>query len=171
MPEPSPAPEPPVVTPIPGDPAPGLPVADEPAPVEAPRAAGSHRDSIVTIPPDASPLSFPPLLSPGATGVGDRVDDQAGSRSEARSEGPQAAESTGDAPPLPGLPFRGGAPSDLYVSAGGMGSGSSGGFFPWVLVGLVALLAAAAQRRSGLVPLTLAPPRCTAFILLSERPD
>jgi outer membrane biosynthesis protein TonB len=166
--EPPPAPPPP-----PADP----PVVEQPLPdakrvPEVPTAPGPQRESIVTISRDASPPHLPLLFSSsGYGGAAVRLDTQSGSRSETRNEAPRAAESTGDAPLLPPLPFRGGAPAGLYVSGGGMGSGSSGGFFPLVLAGLVALVAAAPQRRGGLVSLTLAPPRCSAFVLCLERPD
>jgi hypothetical protein len=141
-------------------------------PPEVPTDPGSQRDSIVTIPQYAAPPHLPLLFSTSGDGLAAvRVDTQSGPRSETRNEGPPAAKSTGEAPLVPPLPFRDRGPSELYVSAGGMGSGSSGGFFPLVLAGLIALFAAAAQRRGGLVPLTLAPPRCTAFVLCLERPD
>jgi hypothetical protein len=164
------------MTPEPTDPAPEPVPAPEPGPIEGP-AAGSHRDSIVIIKRNPSPVSLPSLFPSPAdrlaatTGAGGgRLAPQGGSRSQSGDEGTQAAGNARNAPLLPGLPFRGGAPSDLYVSAGGS-SGSSGGFFPLVLAGLVALLAAAAQRRGGLVPLALAPPRCAAFVRCLERPD
>jgi hypothetical protein len=139
---------------------------------EVPTAPGSQRESIVTISRDASPPHLPLLFSSsGYGGAAVRLDTQSGSRSETRNEAPRAAEGTGKAPLLPPLPFRGGAPAGLYVSGGGMGSGSSGGFFPLVLAGLIAPFAAAAQRRGGLVSLALAPPRCSAFVLCLERPD
>ena len=163
-----PPPEPP---PAPADP----PVVEPPLPdavPEVPTAPGPQRESIVTISRDASPPHLPSLFSSSEDGLAAvRLHTQSGSRSETRNERPRAAERTGEAPLVPPLPFRDGAPSELYVSAGGMGSGSSGGFFPLVLAGLIALFAAAAQRRGGLVPLTLAPPRCTAFVLCLERPD
>jgi outer membrane biosynthesis protein TonB len=168
----APAPEPPADTPSPGEP-PG-PVAESP-PVEVPSAGGSHRDSIVMISRDASqlrtPLGF--LSSEGGLAAGNSADDpldsKGGSRSEAASEGSQAAQSAGDSPLRPGLPFGDGAPSAPYVSAGGMGGGSSGGFFPLVITGLVTLFAA--QRPGGVVPVTLAPPHCATSVLCLERPD
>jgi hypothetical protein len=156
------------------------PAAEAPPPAaEAPPPAPEappHRDSIVIIKRNASPVSLPSLFPSLAdrlaatTGAGGRLAPQGGSRSQSGDEGTQAAGNARNAPLLPGLPFRGGAPSDLYVSAGGS-SGSSGGFFPLVLGGRVGLLAAAAQRRGGLVPLALAPPRCAAFVRRLERPD
>jgi outer membrane biosynthesis protein TonB len=164
---------PPAPPPAPADP----PVVEPPLPdtgrvPEVPTAPGSQRESIVTIPQDASPPHLPLLFSSsGYGGAAVRPDTPSGPRSETRNEAPRAAESAGEAPLVPPWPFRGGAPSGLYVSGGGMGSGSSGGFFPLVLAGLVALVAAAPQRRGGLVSLTLAPPRCSAFVLCLERPD
>jgi hypothetical protein len=156
------------------------PAAEAPPPAaEAPPPAPEappHRDSIVIIKRNASPVSLPSLFPSLAdrlaatTGAGGRLAPQGGSRSQSGDEGTQAAGNARNAPLLPGLPFRGGAPSDLYVSAGGS-SGSSGGFFPLVLGGRVGLLAAAAPRRGGLVPLALAPPRCAAFVRRLERPD
>ena len=183
--EPSPTPEPPVVTPAPGDLVPEPPVlVPEPSPVEVEPGTGPQHGSIVTIPRDLSPPSFPllssslPLLfpSPGGgdaavTWAGGRVDTQSGSRSDARQDGRPAAGSTGEAPQLPPLPLRERAPSGFYVSAGGAGGGSSGGFVPLVLAALIAFFVAAAQRPGGLVSLALAPPRCTAFVLCLERPD
>jgi outer membrane biosynthesis protein TonB len=160
-----PPPEPPRAPPDP-------PVVEPPLPPEVPTAPGSQRDSIVTIPQYAAPPHLPLLFSTSGDGLAAvRVDTQSGPRSETRNEGPRAARSTGEAPLVPPLPFRDRGPSELYVSAGGMGSGSSGGFFPLVLAGLIALFAAAAQLRGGLVSLTFAPPRCTAFVLCLERPD
>jgi hypothetical protein len=175
-PPPEPAPESPVVPPPPPD-----DLTPEPAPVperppdEVP-AADSQRNPIVVIERGTPPLRLPSLLpSPvdslaATTGGGDRLGTEGGSRTQSGSEGSHPVESARDVPPLPGLPFSGGAPSDLYVSAGGS-SGSSGGFFPLVLAGLVAFLAAGAQRRSGLLSLALAPPRCAAFVRCLERPD
>jgi outer membrane biosynthesis protein TonB len=182
--EPPPAEPPPTEPPPPMDeePPPAPPPADPPV-VEPPlpdtervpevrTAPGSQRESIVTISRDASRPHLPLLFSSsGYGGAAVRLDTQSGSRSETRNEAPRAAESTGEAPLLPPLPFRGGAPTGLYVTGGGMGSGSSGGFFPLVLAGLIAPFAAAAQRRGGLVSLALAPPRCSAFVLCLERPD
>ena len=171
--EPTPTAEPTVVTPAPTDPAPEPVLALEPGSVEGP-AAGPPRDPIVIINRGASPV--PSLLpSPAgnliaATGTGGRLGPQGSPRPQDGSERMPAAANAHKAPPLPGLPFSGGAPSDLYVSAGGS-SGSSGGFSPLVLAGLVALLAAAAQRCGGLISLKLAPPRCSAFVLCLERPD
>jgi hypothetical protein len=176
----APAPEAPAPeAPAPEAPAPEAPAPDAPAPplVEVPSAGGSHRDSIVMIPRDASqlrtPLGF--VSSEGGLAAGisadDPLDSKGGSRSEAASEGSQAARSAVDAPLRPELPFEDGAPLAPYVSAGGMGGGSSGGFFPLVLAGLNALFGAVAQRLGGLVPLTRAPPRCAALILCLERPD
>jgi hypothetical protein len=172
---PPPAPEaPPPAAEAPPPAAEAPPPAAE-APPPAPEAP-PHRDSIVIIKRNASPVSLPSLFPSLAdrlaatTGAGGRLAPQGGSRSQSGDEGTQAAGNARNAPLLPGLPFRGGAPSDLYVSAGGS-SGSSGGFFPLVLGGRVGLLAAAAQRRGGLVPLALAPPRCAAFVRRLERPD
>ena len=164
---------PPTPPPAPADP-PGVeqPLPDAGRVPEVPTAPGSQRESIVTISRDASPPHLSLLFSSsGYGGAAVRLDTQSGSRSETRNEAPRAAESTGEAPLLPPLPFRGGAPTGLYASGGGMGSGSSGGFFPLVLAGLIAPFAAAAQRRGGLVSLALAPPRCSAFVLCLERPD
>jgi hypothetical protein len=165
-----------VTTPPPGDPTPEPAPVPERPPDEVP-AADSQRIPIVVIERGTPPLRLPSLLpSPvgelaATTGGGDRLGTEGGSRSQSGSEsGTRRVESARDIPPLPGLPFSGGAPSDLYVSAGGS-SGSSGGFFPLVLAGLVAFLAAAAQRRSGLLSLALAPPRCAAFVRCLERPD
>jgi hypothetical protein len=187
--EPPPA-EPPPAEPPPAEPPP--PMAEEPPPEpppapadppvleppdagkvpEVPTAPGSQRESIVTIPQDVSPPRLPLLFSSSGDGLSAvRLDTQSGPRSETRNERPRAAKSTGAAPLVPPLPFRDRAPSELYVSAGAMGSGSSGGFVPLVLAGPIALFAAAAQRRGGLVSLALAPPRCTAFVLCLERPD
>jgi hypothetical protein len=176
-PVPTPEPEPPVVTPEPTDPAPE-PVPAPPLHPLDDAAAGSQGDPIVVIKRSPPPVSLPALFptawgSPApAAGAAGRIGPQGGGRSEPGSEDTRAAAgSARNAPLLPGLPFGGGTPSDLYVSAGGS-SGSSGGFFfPLVLAGLVAFLAAGAQRRGGLVPLTLAPPRCAAFVRCLERPD
>jgi outer membrane biosynthesis protein TonB len=176
--EPSATPEPPVVAPPPGDLAAEPPLPDaEPVPAEVHSSAASQRESIVTIALDASPPRLTSLFGSSvgdglaaATWAGDRLDPQGGSRSAAGDERPPAAERAGDAPLLPALPFRDGAPSQFYVSGGGAG-GSSAGFFVGLVAGLVALLAAAAQRLGGLVSLALAPPRCTAFVLCLERPD
>ena len=163
-----PAPEAPAA-PAPADPAAQPPVTDDrTAPVKVDTAV-VRGESIVTIRRAVSPPRLPSLLpSPGG---GDRLATQNGSRSETRNERPQAAESAGQAPLLPSPPFGPGAPADLYVGAGGMGGGSSGGFFPLVLAVLVALFVAVAQRPGGLVPVTLARPRCTALLLCLERPD
>jgi hypothetical protein len=176
--EPEPPAEPPAVAPPPVDLIPEPPVPDaEPVPVDVPTASGSRHASIVTISGDVVPPSLPSLFpSPGGglaavSWAGDRLDTQGGSRSETRNEGTPAADRTGDAPLLPPLPFRDGTSSGFYVSAGGASGGSSGGFVPLVLAGLIALFAAAAQRPGGLVSLALAPPRCTAFVLCLERPD
>ena len=164
-----------MTTPPPGEPTPEPAPAPGPAPDKVP-AASPHRDPIVVIERGTPPLRLPSLLpSPvgklaATTGGGDRLGTEGGSRSQSGSEGTRPVESARDVKPLPGVPFSGGAPSDLYVSAGGS-SGSSGGFFPLVLAGLVAFLAAAAQRRSGLLSLALAPPRCAAFVRCVERPD
>jgi hypothetical protein len=163
------------VTPPPGDPTTEPVPAAEPAPDKVP-PAGSHRDPIVVIERGTPPLRLPPLLPSLAgklaadTGRGDRLGTEGGSRSQSGSERTHPVGSARDVPPLPGSPLSGGAPSDVYVSAGGS-SGSSGGFFPLVLAGLVAFLAAAAQRRSGLLSLAVAPPRCAAFVRCLERPD
>jgi hypothetical protein len=163
------------VPPPPGDPTPEPAPPPERPPDEVP-AADSQRNPIVVIERGTPSLRLPSLLpSPvdsfaATTGGGDRLGTEGGSRSQSGSEGTRPVESARDVPPLPGLPFSGGAPSDLYVSAGGS-SGSSGGFFPLVLAGLVAFLAAGAQRRSGLLSLALAPPRCAAFVRCLERPD
>jgi hypothetical protein len=169
-PEPTPISEAPVVAPPPGDLASKPPDPDAgTVPAEVETAVGSRGESIVTIRRSVSAPRFPSLLpSPGG---GDRLATQNGSRSEPRNERPQAAESAGHAPLLPAPPFGPGAPADLYVGAGGMGGGSSGGFFPLVLAVLVALFVAVAQRPGGLVPVTLARPRCTALLLCLERPD
>jgi outer membrane biosynthesis protein TonB len=169
-PEPTPISEAPAVAPPPGDLASKPPDPDAgTVPAEVETAVGSRGESIVTIRRSVSAPRFPSLLpSPGG---GDRLATQNGSRSEPRNERPQAAESAGHAPLLPAPPFGPGAPADLYVGAGGMGGGSSGGFFPLVLAVLVALFVAVAQRPGGLVPVTLARPRCTALLLCLERPD
>jgi hypothetical protein len=176
-PTPTPPPEPPVDPPVPTDPiAEPVPPPEPGPPPPEDRAAGAPRDPIVIIKPSPPPVALSPLFpSPAdkltaATGAGDRLDSQGGSRSQAGSEGARAPGKARKAPLLPGLPFRGGASSDLYVSAGGS-SGSSGGFFPLVLAGLVALFAAVAQRHSGLLSLTVAPPHCSTFVLCLERPD
>jgi hypothetical protein len=151
------------VAPPPGD------LAPKPTPlVEVETAGGPRSESIVTIHRGVSPLRLPVLPTPGG---GDRLATQGGSPAETRNERPQAAEATRDAPHLPALPFGPGAPTDLYGSAGGTAGGTSGGFFPLLLAVLVALFAAATQRPGGLVPLTLARPRCTALKLCLERPD
>jgi hypothetical protein len=172
---PSPVAEQPLVPEAPAAPAPGDPAAQPPRPddrtvaVEVDTAVGSRGESIVTIRLAVSPPSLPSLLpSPGG---GDRLATQNGSRSETRNERPQAAERAGRSPLLPAPPFGPDAPADLYVGAGGMGGGSSGGFFPLVLAVLVALFVGVAQRPGGVVPVTLARPRCTAFLLCLERPD
>jgi outer membrane biosynthesis protein TonB len=163
-------PEAPAVTTLAGDVAPDPPLpAVGRAPAEVETALGSRRESTVTVPRDKSPPRLPSLFqSPGGS---DQLATQSRSRSEIRNVGSHSAGSSHNAPRLPALPFRSRAPFELYVSAGGMGSGSSGGFFPLVLAGLVALFAAAAQRLGGLVPFTRAPPRCAAFLLCLERPD
>jgi hypothetical protein len=163
-------PEAPAVPPSPSDLAAEPPLPDVGrAPAEVETTVGSRRESMVMIPRGISPPGPPSLFqSPGG---GDRLATQSRSGSEIGNEGPHAAGGTRNAPLLPGLPFRDGTPSELYLSGGGMGGGSSGGFFPLVLAGLIALLAAAAQRLGGLVPLTRAPPRCAAFVLCLERPD
>jgi hypothetical protein len=142
----------------------GAPVEAE-TPVEVETRTGSRRDSTITIPRGVSPPLF---QSPGG---GDQLATQSRSRSEITDVGSHAAGSNRGAPRRPVFPLRSGAPFELYVSAGGMGSGSSGGFFPLVLAGLVDLFAAASQRLGGLVPLTRAPPRCAAPLLCLERPD
>jgi hypothetical protein len=153
--------------------APPLPDAES-VPVEAGIAVGLHGASIVTIRRADLPRSLPSLLpsqlSDAVTSAGAGLHPQGASRSDTRREPSAAAERHGDSP-LPPLPARERTPSTLYVSGGGASGGSSSGIFAWVLAGLIALLAAAAQRIGGLVSLTLAPPRCTAFALGLERPD
>lgn len=163
-------PEAPAVPPAPDDLAPEPPLPDVGrAPAEVGTAVGSRRESLVMISRGISPPRPSSLFqSPGG---GDRLATQSRSRSEIGNEGPHATGSNRDARRLPALPFRTGAPSEFYVSAGGMGSGWSGGFFPLMLAGLVVLIAAAAQRPGGLVPLTRAPPRCASLLLSLERPD
>jgi hypothetical protein len=140
-----------------------------------PPAPGTNPDPIVIIEPSAPRVTSPSLFPPpadkltAATGTGGGLDSQGGPQPQAGSQDTHAAGKARNAPLLPNLPFRGGSSSDLYVSAGS--SGSSGGFSSLMLAGLVALLAAALQRRGGLLPLTLAPPRCAAFVLCLERPD
>jgi hypothetical protein len=174
--EPAPPAEPPAVAPPPVDLIPE-PLVPEPVPVDVPTPNGSRHASIVTIDGDVVLPSLPSLFSSPGGGLvavswaGDRLDAQGGSRSETRNEGTPAADRTGDAPLLPPLPYRDGTSSGFYVSAGGAGGGSAGGFVPLVLAGLIALFAAAGQRPGGLVSLALAPPRCTAFVLCLERPD
>ena len=173
--QPAPVAEPPLVPEAPTAPAPDDSAAQPPlpdgrtVPVEVDTAVGSRGESIFTIRRAVSLPRLPSLL-PSPQG-GDRLSTQNGSRSETRSEHPQAAERTGHDPLLPAPPFGPGAPADLYVGAGGMGGGSSGGIFPLVLAVLVALFVALAQRPGGVVPVTLARPRCTAFLLCLERPD
>jgi outer membrane biosynthesis protein TonB len=162
--------EAPAGAPLPGDfaPEPPLPGVGR-ATAEVETALGSRRESTVTSPRGNSPPRLPSLFqSPGDS---DQLATQSRTRSEIRNVGSHATGSSREAPRLPAVPFRSRAPFELYVSAGGTGSGSSGGFFPLVLAGLVALFAAAAQRLGGLVPFTRAPPRCAAFLLCLERPD
>jgi hypothetical protein len=140
--------------------------------VQAPAASRGY--SIVEIRPDG----LPSLLSSDARGrlaavalTTDRLDVQSGSRSHTEDDAAPAAKSAGDAPLPPSWPLGDQAPSTPYASAGGAGGGPSGGFFPWVVAGLIALMAAAAQRLGGLVPLRLTPPHCTAYVVGLERPD
>lgn len=174
--------EPPVVEPPPlGEPiveAPADPVA--PPPAETPPTAGPHRGSIV-IRNDFSPQpALPPLLSSSTSSVdgelesvtwtGDRLQRQSGPRPETRNKGPAAAVSVDGAPLPPPIPARERAPTGLYVSVGGQGGASSGGFFVGMLAAAIAL-ALAGQRLGSLVSLSLAPPRRTAFALRLDRPD
>jgi hypothetical protein len=140
--------------------------------VQAP--AASRGGSVVEIRPDG----LPSLLSSDARGrlaavalTTDRLDVNRGSQSNTENEAAAGARSAGDAPLLPSWPLGDQAPSTPYASTGGVGGGSSGGFFAWVVAGLIGLLAASAQRLGSLVPLTLSPPRCTAYVFGLERPD
>lgn len=140
--------------------------------VQAP--AASRGGSIVEIRPDG----LPSLLPTDARGrlaavalTADRLDVHSGSRSNTENEAAPGAKSAGDPPLPPSWPLGDQAPSTPYASTGGAGGGSSGGFFAWVVAGLIGLLAAAAQRLGSLVPLTLSPPRCTAYVFGLERPD
>jgi hypothetical protein len=163
-------PEAPAVPPSPGDPSSQPPLPDVGrGPAEVETAAGSRRESMVTIPRGISPPSLASLFQ--SPGDGDQLATQRRSPSEITNAGSHAAGSIRDVPRLPALLFRPGRPFESYVSAGGMGVASSGGFFPLVLAALIALFAAFAQRLGGLVPLTRAPPRCAAFLLSLERPD
>lgn len=168
----------PVVTPPLVDPvveAPADPVA--PPPAEIPPTAGPPGSIVISH--DFSPQSaLPPLLSSSSvdgelesvTWTGDRLQRRSGPRPETRNEGPAAAVSVDGAPLPPPIPARERAPAGLYVSAGGPGGASSGGFFVGMLAAAIAL-ALAGQRLGSLVSLSLAPPRRTAFALRLDRPD
>ena len=179
----SPVVEPPVVEP-PVTPPPGEPIVEVPAdpvappPAEAPPPAGPRQGSIVIRNDFSPPPALPPLLSSSrvdgglesVTWTGDRLQRQSGPRPETRNEDPAAAVSVDGAPLPPPIPARERAPSGLYVSSGGLGGASSGGFFVGMLAAAIAL-ALAGQRLGSLVSLSLAPPRRTAFALRLDRPD
>jgi hypothetical protein len=162
-----------VVTPPPSGELAGVqPLSDGEESAQAP--AASRGGSIVEIRPDG----LPSLLSTDARGrlaavalTTNRLGVHSGSRSNTQNEVAPGAKSAGDAPLLPSWPLGDQAPSTPYASTGGAGGGSPGGFFAWVVAGLIGLLAAAAQRLGSLVPLTLSPPRCTAYVFGLERPD
>ena len=174
---PSLIPEAPVLPSPSGDLVEALPVSNAEVPASVQPAAVSRRGSIVAIHPDAFQPSLPSLFPTQLGGevahltlATDRLHVHSGARSETGNEGPPATKSIGDAPLLPPLTLREGGPSTLYVGGGGASGGSSSGFFAWVLAGLLALFWAA-QRLSGVIPLTLAPPRCASFAVSLERPD
>ena len=146
-------------------------------PREVKTAVGPQRESIFRVRRHASPPNFAALLRSQAgsglaavTSASDRLHLKSGSQAETRRNIPSVAERRSGGPLLPPLALGEGAPSTRYVSGGGLSGGSAGGVFAWALAGLLALFAAA-QRVGGLVPLTLALPRRTAFAGFPERPD